>query len=93
MKKKPMFSEEEAGRQMQVILRMLQANTAEIHARSESNPHVQKLCTQLNEFARNLLEWGGHRGNIEIWASFVPSMFDYSSTDELYGGGDNASHG
>ena len=84
MRKVSQFTSEKASDAARQMLVQLQTNAREVRRRSAANERVVKLCRQLDDFATNLLEWGEHRGNIEIWASFVPSMFDYETNDNLY---------
>ena len=79
MRKVSQFTSEKASDAARQMLVQLQTNARETRRRSAANERVVKLCRQLD-----LLEWGEHRGNIEIWASFVPSMFDYETNDNLY---------
>jgi len=85
MKAKTQFTSEKASEEAQAMIRQLQTNAREIRSRSAANDRVMKLCKQLDKFSTSLLEWAEHHGNIEIWASFVPSMFDYETTDAAYG--------
>lgn len=89
LKKKSILNQEAAGEAVRQMLVQLNTNAQEIGARSDGVERVQKLCKQLCEFSMNLLEWGEHRGNVEIWASFVPSMFDYQTDDSAYGEDDH----